>query len=149
MVFRSAIIGIVSILSTLLPAAAPVAAACGSVAHNHSYNNYYNNGYYSDDSEWDEPYYDVQPVRRTPRITRRTPVRSNRTNMQGFHCYYKDKNGACMNYSYRHGQQGNRWNDGINRTTIDPFVAAPYGYEYSGGYYNQWNDPYEYSSYGW
>lgn len=142
MAFRSAIIGIVSVLSALFPT---VAAACGNDRHNHSYNE----SYYSNDGEWNEPYYGTRPVRRTPRMTRTTPMRGNGTDMQGFHCYYKDKNGTCMNYSYRHAQQWNQWDDGIYPPTVDPFVAAPYGHEYSGGYYNQWNDPYEYSPYGW
>ena len=50
--------------------------------------------------------------------------------MPGFRCYYKGKDGSCMNYSYVHGPQWNQWDDGIYPPVVDPFIAAPYGYDY-------------------
>jgi hypothetical protein len=62
--------------------------------------------------------------------------------MQKFRCYYKSKDGACMNYSYQHGPQ---WEDGIYPSQRYPFAAQSYGYDYPQGYNDQWNDePYGY-----
>ncbi len=154
MASRSAIVGIVSILSALAPAGVPVALAHhdGGYGGNGEYNSYYSNT-----PQWQEPYYAPayqRPMQRTQRIARRTSQNSNTTNMPGFRCYYHGKDGGCMNYSYVHGQQWGQWDDGIYPPQVDPFVAAPYGHDYpqryGNRYDNQWDDAsYEYDSYEW
>ncbi len=142
MAFRSATIGFISILSALAPAGVPDAFA----HHDEGYGEY--RGYYSNaQPQWENPYYApayTRPIQRTQRINRRTSQNGNTANMPGFRCYYKGKDGSCMNYSYIHGPQWGQWNDAV----YPPVVASPYGYDRN--YNSRWDDePCGYSSCRW
>jgi hypothetical protein len=134
MAFRSAAIGIISILSTLAPAGVPVAMAHHDGGYGYeNYNEY--GGYYSNTQpQWENPYYAPQTYRTVRNAVRRTGNNAQNGSMPGFRCYYKGKDGSCMNYSYIHGPQWGQWNDAIYPPVVDPFVARPYGYDYERNY---------------
>ncbi|MBM3228093.1 hypothetical protein FJZ27_04540 [Candidatus Peribacteria bacterium] len=139
MAFSRAIIGTMSIIVALLSAGIPDAEACDGRRCHHRYDQ----GYYGGYEEWNAPYDNTRSVPRHSRTQWRPSQRGNGIEMPGFRCYYRGKDGACMNYSYRHSSTWAGYSSVWDKPYVNDYYE-PYEYAHSHGY----GVDYQYSPYG-